>query len=159
MHKLKLFFLVLTILLSIVSCDSNSDTKKANKTKLTTSPAVMQKEGYSNIKNDRLEKLLEDDVVLIDIRRKDEWKRTGIIRGSNAITFFDSRGNINPNFVPELSALANTDKPIILICQTGGRTKAASAALVQQLGYKHVMNVTHGISGWIRENREVIKYN
>jgi len=46
----------------------------------------------------------------------------------------------------------------MLICRTGNRTKAASEALVKQLGYKNVMNVTTGITGWIAEKRPVTKY-
>jgi len=74
------------------------------------------------------------------------------------LTFFDRTGRINPNFVPELSKLAKKGEKIALICRTGNRTAAASQAIAQQLGYKNVLNVTHGITSWISENRPVVKY-
>jgi len=67
-------------------------------------------------------------------------------------------GRINPNFVPEFTTIAQADKPVALICRTGNRTQAASQAIAQQLGYKDVMNVTHGITGWMAEKRPVVKY-
>ena len=36
-------------------------------------------------------------VVVIDIRRADEWKKYGIIKGSKLITFFDEKGNYDNN--------------------------------------------------------------
>jgi len=150
------FFLLMG--LSLSSCKEEQSTMKAPVNEKTISSAVMQKDGYSNIANDKLAALLAEGVLLVDIRRKDEWLRTGIIKGSKTMTFFDASGRINPNFVSQLSVLTSKDKPIMLICQTGGRTQAVSNALVNQLGYSQVMNVTNGISGWIREKRDVIQY-
>ncbi len=119
---------------------------------------IPQAGGYSNIDNAKLKELVAQGVVLVDIRRQEEWQQTGIIKGSKTITFFDKTGRINPNFVPEFTALVKQDQPVALICRTGNRTQAASQAVAQQLGYKSVMNVTHGITGWIAEKRPVEKY-
>ena len=105
-----------------------------------------------------MKELKEQGVLLVDIRREEEWKQTGIIEGSKTITFFDKTGNVSSDFIPKLSAVAKLDQPIMLICRTGNRTKAASEALVKHLGYKDVMNVTHGITHWISEKRPVVTY-
>ena len=39
-----------------------------------------------------------DGAIIIDIRREDEWKKTGIIDGAITITAFGERGNIHPEF-------------------------------------------------------------
>jgi len=113
----------------------------------------------SNIDNEKLEQLIKEGALIVDIRREDEWKDTGIIEGSKTITFFDERGRVNPNFVPEFSAVAKKDQPVVLICRSGARTNVASKAIAEQLGYKKVINVTHGILSWIGENKPVSQYS
>ncbi len=121
--------------------------------------AVLQPGGYRNIDNEKVKALIKQGVLLIDIRLKEEWLQTGVIEGSKTITFFDRTGNINPNFVPEFTSLVKPDQPVMLICRTGNRTKAASQAIVEHLGYKNVMSVTNGIVGWMAEKRPVASYN
>jgi len=110
---------------------------------------------YTNINNSELSKLLGDKVTLVDIRRPEEWKQTGVVPGSNMITLFTSRGGVNPDFVSQLQKVSSPDKPVILICRTGNRTRAASTMLVKQLEYQKVYNVTRGIKGWIADKRQV----
>lgn len=117
-----------------------------------------QAAGYYNISNEQLQQLLEQGVVLVDIRRQEEWQQTGIVEGSKTLTFFDKQGRINPDFAPQFTALVTAEQPVMLICRTGNRTRAVSQALVKQLGYKNVMNVTNGIHGWLAEKRKVVKY-
>ena len=37
-------------------------------------------------------------VVIVDIRRKEEWKDTGIINGAKTITAFTKAGSLHPDF-------------------------------------------------------------
>ncbi len=154
---------IVSLLLPLVAC--NAKTNSSSVTPSTASPSIVkasdpipQAGGYSNIDNAKLKELIAQGVTVVDIRRKEEWQQTGIVEGSKTITFFDNMGRINPNFVPEFTAIAQKDQPVALICRTGSRTQAASQAVAQQLGYKKVMNVTHGITGWIAERRPVVKY-
>lgn len=117
---------------------------------------VEQPGGYSNINNATLDKMLGEGVILVDIRRPEEWTQTGTVAGSHKITFFTKKG-INPNFVTEFMQIAQPTDKVALICRTGNRTKAASKALAQQLGYKHVYNVQNGITSWIQQGRPVEK--
>ena len=137
--------------------NSSSSSLEGSKTAKTGDP-IPQAGGYSNIENAKLQELVDHGVLLVDIRRKEEWQQTGIVEGSKTITFFDKTGNINPNFVAEFTTVAKPDQPVMLICRTGNRTQAAGQAIAQQLGYKFVMNVTRGITGWIAEKRPVAKY-
>ena len=145
----KLLLLTIPLLFITTACDSATSSSG----KASADAASL----YTNINNSELSKLLEEKVTLVDIRRPEEWKQTGIVPGSNMITLFTSRGGINPDFVSQLQKVSSPGKPVILICRTGNRTRAASTMLVKQLGYKNVYNVTHGITGWIAGKREVTR--
>lgn len=111
-----------------------------------------------NVSNEELKSLLDSGVVLVDIRRVDEWVETGVVKGSHAITLFGEDGRPMPDFLPKLEKLASVDTPIIVICRTGNRTRVASEALTQQIGYNKVYNVTRGITDWIANGNPVVKY-
>ena len=147
----KLLLLTIPLLLFFTTaCDSaTSSSGKASAVAASTASL------YTNINNTELAKMLEDKVTLVDIRRPEEWKQTGIVPGSNMITLFVSRGGVNPDFVSQLQRVSSPDKPVILICRSGNRTRAASTMLVKQLKYQKVYNVTRGIKGWIGDKREV----
>ncbi|OYW60817.1 MAG: hypothetical protein B7Z31_03540 [Rhodobacterales bacterium 12-65-15] len=81
-------------------------------------------------------------VVLVDIRRPDEWAETGSAQGAQRLDLRD------PGFVDALTALVAGDRtrPIALICAKGVR----SARLANQLtaaGFTSVSNVTEGMLG------------
>ncbi|MEE9326022.1 MAG: rhodanese-like domain-containing protein [Cocleimonas sp.] len=159
MNKKLVLIILSTMMLALSACNSNP-ASSVDKTTTTTAAAepIPQAGGYSNIDNAKLAEFIKSGMTVIDIRRKEEWQQTGIIKGSKTITFFDNTGRINPDFVPEFTAITNPEKAVVLICRTGNRTQAASQAIAQQLGYKTVYNVTHGITGWIAEKRTVEKY-
>ncbi len=119
---------------------------------------IPQAGGYSNISNALLQQMIDDGVAVIDIRRQEEWRETGVIEGSKPITFFLGNGELNPNFVTEFTAAVDANQPVALICRTGGRTQVASSAIVKHLGYQQVFNVTNGIKSWISEKRPVVPY-
>ena len=112
---------------------------------------------YTNVSNEQLEALLEKGVTLVDIRRPEEWRQTGVIEGSHKITLFDGRGRIAPDFQRKFEAVTEPDEPVALICRTGNRTRVASRLLSRQLGYKHIYNVERGITDWIRKGYPVVK--
>ena len=39
-----------------------------------------------------VEKMIDDNIIMIDVRREDEFKRTGVIRNAHLLTFFDEFG-------------------------------------------------------------------
>jgi rhodanese-related sulfurtransferase len=117
--------------------------------------ACAQNQGVTDVSNEELEKLLGQGVTLVDIRTPEEWRQTGIIKGSQTITLFDQNGQVAEDFVSKLTAAAPTNQPVALICRTGSRTRAASAMITQQLGYKKVYNVSKGITDWIRSGKPI----
>ncbi len=153
---------IVSLLLPLAACNAKTNsslvTPAASPSTVKAADPVPQAGGYSNIDNAKLKELIAQGVTLVDIRREEEWQQTGIVKGSKTITFFDNMGRINPNFVPEFTALVKPDQPVALICRTGNRTQVASQAIAQQLGYKNVLNVMHGITGWIAERRPIVKY-
>lgn len=104
---------------------------------------------------DDLDRLLVSGVTLIDVRRADEWRATGIVAGSRMITAFDSQGNLDPRFVEAITTSFPPDRPVALICRSGNRSATAAQLLSERLGYQHVFNVQGGIQQWIQERRPI----
>ena len=104
-------------------------------------------------------KAQSDGVVVIDIRREEEWQDTGIIDGSAAVTAFTETGQVHPEFLTKFQELATTpDTPVILYCRTGNRTTSLGNALIDQLGFSDVSHLSTGIEGWLADGREAVPY-
>ena len=100
-----------------------------------------------------------DGTIIIDIRREDEWKETGVIDGAITITAFGERGNIRPEFQKKFLNIAPSEKtPIMLYCHVGGRTTSLGNALINQLGYTNVSHLTDGIVGWLADGNRIVTY-
>ena len=109
----------------------------------------------TDIDNQQLQALQAKGIPVYDIRREEEWKQTGILKGSHKLTFVDGNGKLMPDFVGKFTHEVGKDDPVILICRTGHRTGVLSQALAEQLGYKKIYNVKHGITRWIGEGLPV----
>jgi len=112
---------------------------------------------FTNIDNAQLKKKLAEGVKIVDIRRPDEWKETGVIEGSILLTAFDEKGRFVRSFPSEFTKTVATDEEVILICRTGRRSSALANALVNQAGYSRVLNVKDGIPRWLAEGGAVVK--
>lgn len=110
---------------------------------------------YTNISNKELQTLIAQGVPAFDVRRPEEWRQTGVIAGSQRLTFVDSRGKLLPDFLPQLTQAVGKDQPVILICRTGSRTSALARIMTEQMGYTKVYNLRKGITHWIRESMPV----
>ena len=101
----------------------------------------------------------KDGAIIIDIRREDEWKETGIIDGAITITAFGESGNIHPEFQKKFLNIVSSEKtPIMLYCHVGGRTTNLGNALIDQLGYTNVSHLTNGIAGWLADGNQIVTY-
>ena len=97
--------------------------------------------------------------VIIDIRREDEWRKTGIIEGAKTITAFTKTGRLHQDFQQKFSSLVPSLKtPIVLYCRTGNRTTKLGNALVSQLGYSNLSHLSDGITGWIKNGLKNVPY-
>lgn len=96
------------------------------------------------------------ELTLVDIRRPEEWRQTGIARGALRIDMRD------PRFAETLLRQVNgrVDAPIGLICRTGNRSTHVQKAL-RQMGFTQIYNVREGMAGsaagpgWLRRGLPV----
>lgn len=102
----------------------------------------------------------KDGVVIVDIRRPDEWSQTGVIAGAKTITAFEANGSLHPKFQQKFMALVTSpETPVLLYCRSGSRTTNLGMALVEQLGFSQVTHLSEGILGWTADGYETIDYN
>ena len=101
--------------------------------------------------------LLKDRIRLLDIRSQDEWRETGVARGAWPISMHDRQFPKRLSVARELAK----NRPIALICATGGRSRTVVRAL-QLAGHDGFINVSEGMlgsrlgPGWIKAGLPVI---
>lgn len=108
---------------------------------------------------DAHDKAVSGEIVLVDIRRPDEWARTGVGHGAHPI---DMRRD---DFVRALEAVAgpDKDKPIALICARGVRSARLSLALTEA-GFTQIIDVPQGMlgsragPGWLEADLPVVPF-
>lgn len=85
---------------------------------------------------------LSGDIVVVDVRRPEEWASTGLPGGAIGVTWGE------PDFVKRvLAALGgDTSRPVALICRTGRRS-AAAAKQLERSGFLAVSDVSEGMDG------------
>jgi rhodanese-related sulfurtransferase len=96
-------------------------------------------------------------ILLVDIRRPDEWTATGSGQGAHRL---DMR---REDFIDALSTLAGGDRsrPIALICTRGVRSASLAKALTES-GFTRIINVPEGMlgssdgPGWIARGLPVV---
>ncbi len=94
-------------------------------------------------------------VTLIDIRRPEEWRQTGVAKGALRINMLHPKGP--EGFMHEVLQVVGNDRnaPIVLICRTGSRTAQVQRYLQSQ-GFTKVWHVSEGMAGskagpgWLR---------
>lgn len=112
------------------------------------------------IKADELMVLKNEGVVLIDIRTEDEWRQTGVVEGSHRVTFFDANGNYDANtWINTIGEFTDKDKPVVLICLSGSRSRVVTNWMANKLGYSAVYNYQPGIQEWLRLGLPVEQVN
>lgn len=117
---------------------------------MTAGAAYMEEIGYMEPET-AYKAALAGEIILIDIRRPDEWLSTSVGEGAIGLDMLED------NFLPILAALrhANPDMPIALICRTGNRTGNVTRALAKQ-GFTGLVDVSEGMEGgddgpgWLR---------
>ncbi len=98
-------------------------------------------------------------LILVDIRRPDEWQATGVAQGAHALDMRDDA------FIARLDALMGGDKtkPVAMICAKGVRSRWMAARL-RVSGYENVVDVREGMlgssagAGWIARGLPVVAF-
>ena len=110
-----------------------------------------------NITNEQILKLSKSNIPIVDVRRNSEWHQTGVVPNSILLTFFDKNGNYNfEEWYEKLRLNINEEKPIILICRTGRRTKIIAEMMDKKLD-NVIYNAKDGITSWIDAKLPIIK--
>ena len=98
-------------------------------------------------------------VVIVDIRRNEEWKETGIINGAKTITAFTKSGSLHPDFQTDFTKLVSEpDTPFVLYCRSGRRTGILRDALETSMGFTKAMHLLGGIVGWKKDGKNLVNY-
>lgn len=97
------------------------------------------------------------EIVLVDIRRPDEWKTTGVGAGATPL---DMRRKDFTDALLDLTGGAR-DAPVALICARGVRSRHLSARLAEA-GFTRIIDVPEGMlgsgagPGWLRAGLPVV---
>ena len=111
-----------------------------------------------NIGNNEIKRLMSLGIPLIDVRRKDEWVSTGVIKNSYLHTFFDKDGKYDlKSFITNIKKISNSEKGIILFCRTGRRTTAIAKVLEKTNYFTEIYN-TKGVKAWVLGDGKTVKY-
>jgi rhodanese-related sulfurtransferase len=107
--------------------------------------------------NEQVKTLMDENVPIIDIRRPDEWKSTGVIKGSHLLTFFDDKGDYDlDKWLQNLDKIVKKDQKFVLVCRSGNRTGQVTQFLDTQLHYTKVNHLKKGIKRWIGAGDQVV---
>ena len=86
--------------------------------------------------------------MVVDIRQPEEWAATGVIEGALLVPYADAE-----------SFLAGLDlqpgQPLVLVCQSGGRSGNAAAELAAVLD-NPVISQDGGMSAWVNAGNPVV---
>ncbi len=110
--------------------------------------------------DEALGRLRDGSLILVDIRRPDEWALTGVAVGAVPLDMRDD------GFVAALDQLVGGDRamPIALICARGGRSRKLAARLAEA-GFSAVLDVSEGMlgsaagPGWIARGLPTLTYS
>lgn len=96
--------------------------------------------------SDAYELVTDGKVTLIDIRRPEEWRQTGVAQGALRINMLHPKGL--QGFAQEVYEAVGGDlnAPIVLICRTGSRTSRLQPILAQ-VGFTNVKHIPEGTLG------------
>lgn len=88
------------------------------------------------------EKALAGEIVLIDIRRPDEWSETGVPDVALLVDMTD------PEFIVKINAIRaqSSGIPLAFSCRSGNRSGRVTAEL-DRIGMRDIIDVVGGFSG------------
>ena len=109
--------------------------------------SFLRRLGGPQIDIEELEALLAQGAVrVLDVREDSEFK-SGHLRGAI---------HIPVKRLPDRVARLKHDKPYAVICQSGSRSRSATAYLVDQ-GFEGAVSVRGGTGAWARSGRALVR--
>lgn len=96
------------------------------------------------------------DVLVVDVREADEFSQ-GHIAGAINIPRGLLEGAADSGYKHRDPRLCSAqDKPLLLVCQSGGRS-AMAAWVLKQMGFTHAYNLKGGLECWEAESLELVQ--
>lgn len=99
--------------------------------------------------------LIDQGAKVVDIRRADEWRETGVIDGSILLTAIDADGRLVPGFPQALADAVDRDEPVVVICRSGNRSASITRMMSEGAGFTHVVDAGGGIRAWLGAGQPV----
>ena len=93
------------------------------------------------------------NAVLVDVRSEMEYLFVGHPKDTLLIPWQDGEYfELNPDFLGHMRKASSVNRPVVLICRSGNRSKTAGEFL-EKNGFPEVYNVTHGFEGDLDSQR------
>jgi len=102
-----------------------------------------------SLKKEKLLALQKINLIVIDIRNKNEQVKTGIIESSHQITAFDTKGNLNNKFLENYNSIVKQKDHVVFISERGEISAILANGFVEHLGMKNIYSLKGGIEEWI----------
>lgn len=91
------------------------------------------------------------EAVFVDCRSEWEFLFVGHPVGAILIPWYEGENwDLNPRFLGEVRIAASHNRPVVLICRSGNRSREAGIFL-EQHGFTDVYNVKYGFEGELDE--------
>lgn len=116
--------------------------------------------GVKDLSPEALQAMQAHGALVVDVRTPEEWRETGLIPGSKGLTYFDANGGSDKaGWLRQLGGLqATPDRPVILVCRSGGRSTAVGQMLIDDAGYSKVYQLQGGMRGWRSEHQPLERW-
>ena len=116
---------------------------------------VINSEQLLSLQKEKIFLLMEKKLILIDIRTKKEWQFTGVIEGSYEISAFDSKGNLNSNFLKMYKKNVKENDHVVFISDKGEVSSILANGFIENLGMKNIYSLKGGIQEWIIKGNKI----
>ncbi|MBL7931318.1 MAG: rhodanese-like domain-containing protein [Bacteroidia bacterium] len=111
---------------------------------------LVTKAQVRNVDAIEFKKLIDEKKsVLIDLRTNDEIKNKGMIKGATQLDFLDKNAEASIDKLDK-------NKTYLIYCAGGGRS-GDCAQLMQEKGFKSVVNLEKGFDDWKKKGFEIEK--
>ncbi len=119
----------------------------------------LKADGLINLSSAQLSEMsVQQSPMLIDIRTEQEWKKSGVIRDSHLLQFFDNQGDFDMSeWLSNVQKIrSSNDQPVVLICRSGNRSKKVGDVLTRQLGMKNIYHLQGGVNAWQQSGHKLV---
>lgn len=144
------FTLSLFSLILITSCAQNSGEETNDNEGVTTSSSQTEQDIIDASVVQFSEGIeANQDALILDVRTPEEFAE-GHIKGAINVDYYED------DFAQNASSQLDKNKEVYVYCKAGGRS-ASSCKVLQDMGYKRLINLEHGFDAWKEANKEIQK--